>query len=383
MPKTVLDKVQRSAVKLLLPLDSETLYKTCVEEVLSLSGANYGSLFLEKNEQLARVYSNVPAEYRLKPRKDGNTYQSFKEGKIRLLQKKTINKIHPEVKDKIEAIYILPLSYQNKRVGVITVNFLHQAPENEYLPYSLKLFGSLASLAIRNIELYESAQVALKNRELFMSAAAHELKTPLAAIHAYSQLIQRKTKGKNDETTRWINSILANSQRLKNLIVDLFNLSQMNLGIFSYNFSNLDVVSLLKTIVADSTVLSERDIVFATAIENSNGIVKGDSEKLTLVFTNIIGNAMKYSESDTQIMVTLQKRQENYVVSIRDEGMGIHQKDLPHVFERFYQGKQHKLGGMGLGMYLCKEIIIAHEGEISIKSKVKKGTTVEICLPSF
>jgi transcriptional regulator with GAF, ATPase, and Fis domain len=170
MALSLLQQIQQASLKLLLPLDSTELYRTCVKEAVSLVGANYGSLFLEKNDRLVRVFTTVPISKRLVPRNNGNTYKSFLEGKIQFLYRETIKNTHPEAEKDLAAIILIPLTHQRKRIGIMTLQCLHRTKYSAELKQSLKLFGSLATLAIRNIELYEDAQAALQTRELNCSA---------------------------------------------------------------------------------------------------------------------------------------------------------------------------------------------------------------------
>jgi signal transduction histidine kinase len=381
MKRSPLQLIQESAVKILTPLDSKTLYRVCVREAISTAGAKYGSIFISKNDRLIRQFSTVPRITRLNPRPDGDTYQAFLNGETRVINAAKIKINHPEAVRTPDMIMILPLSYQTKRIGVITLHYYDRPESLVEIKRTLKVFAALASLAIRNVDLYERSRRALQTRELFMSMAAHEFKTPLAVIQAYAQIAAKKLKQERPVQEKWIEAILSNGSRLQSLVQELFSLSQIRMGVFTYNFCQMDLRELVVKNVADLSVIHKRQITFRDLLRTEENTIDGDPEKLTQVLSNLIGNAVKFSEIDTPITITLKRGRESYILSVEDRGRGISPEDLSRIFEQFYQGGEQRAVGMGLGMYLCKEIIEAHQGEIKVTSRLGSGTKVLIRLP--
>jgi K+-sensing histidine kinase KdpD len=381
MPDSSLQHIQRSVLKLLLPLNSQELFKTCVEEGMSLSGAENASLFLEKNENFVRVYSTVPLKDRMKPHPRGNMYKAFKQGKIKLISMLSVQKTHPEATDQFQSMILIPLSYQKKRLGVLSLHSSEKFEFNAQLKQILEIFGSISALAIRNIQLYEDAQAAIEARDLFMSAAAHELKTPLTTIQAYSQLAKKKIQQESPVKAIWIESILSSSRKLHILITELFSMTQMKMGVFRYSFARTGLSELIAKVVADNKILYKRSIYFINKLGKDSAFIEADATKLELVFQNVIGNAIKYSKPTTPIRIVLKEKDDHYLTTITDKGRGMDKQDLEHIFDPFYRGKRNKSSGLGLGMHLCKEIIEAHHGEIIVTSKPKEGTKVSIYLP--
>lgn len=382
MARSILEKIQQSSLHLLEPLSSEVFYSVCLKEALHLSDGECGSIFLEKNGELARVYSTVPLRFRLTPRVGGNTYKAFKNGKIECISSTTIHKAHPEGNKEFKSYTFIPLIYQKKHLGIIT---LQSTKVQKYTPEqknSFKVFGSLAVLALRNIELYEHTQQTLENRDLFMSAASHELKTPLTTIHAYAQIIQKKLSQKSEIEERWVDAILLNSYRLQTMIADLFSMSQMKMGVFTYMFEQLNLRESIAQIVEHNSISFARKIIFKDLLKEKSPMIKGDKDKLALAFNNIIGNAVKYSPAEKPITVSLSKKSNHYLISVTDQGIGISPEDLPHVLEQSFQGQHKKAKGMGLGMYLCNQIIETHLGEIRINSTLGIGTTIGVYFPT-
>lgn len=380
MQQTTLQKIQQSSLRILLPLNSQDLHKMCVKEAVSLAGADYGSLFLEKNNQLTRVFSTVPLKNQLRPRSEGATYKAFSQGKLKVIHKRTLKKTHPEAREKPETIVIIPLTYRDKRLGVITVQSKTKRLYPPELKQSLLLLGSLATLAIRNTELYEHTQAALHDRALFLSTTAHELKTPLTVIQTYGQLIQKYLAEQKEIRPKWIDTIVSSSQALQILIKDLFSLSQMSMGIFTYTYAKVDLIEVLRRSISNNVISYKRQIELTHKTYDKREIL-ADEDKLELVFNNIIGNAVKFSPPDTLVMIQVKQKDAFFSISIIDKGKGISKRDLPFVFEQYYQGDHNNTAGLGLGMYLCKQIIEAHRGMIRISSKLGVGTHVDIYLP--
>jgi signal transduction histidine kinase len=376
---TLLNKIEKAGVKLLAASTSYELYKACISQALMLSHADYGSIFIEKNGQMIRVYSTVPVSYRIKPRPQGTMYKSFMDGKMRIISKKNLDATHPEALTTPQEIIVIPLTHQKKRLGAIT---LVSDTIDEYSPeekQSFKLFGSLSTLAITNMLLLETVRSSLQTRELFLSTASHELKTPIASISAYAQLSDKSMSENKAVKPKWLKAILFNTHKLEILISDLFNISKMSIGGFEYAFKKSNLKEVLEKVISDYKVITDRKIVFKDK-SRPPAEITADETKLTLVFNNVVDNALKYSPPDTALAVTCTERAKEFVIKVSDRGKGIAKDDLPHLFDRFYQGK-NKRKGLGLGLYLSNEIINAHHGNIAITSKENKGTTVSIILP--
>jgi signal transduction histidine kinase len=130
-------------------------------------------------------------------------------------------------------------------------------------------------------------------------------------------------------------------------------------------------------------VYPDRKIVYTNKVlpgKNEFNII-GDKDKLAQVINQILDNACKFSDNEQEIKVLLKFKDPNYIIDVKDKGKGIYSQDLDHVFDKFYSTDQQTDEGLGLGLFLAKEIINHHHGYIKLKSKVDKGTTVEVGLP--
>src|SRR5260221_3851234 len=174
-----LEKIYKAGLKFLDPLDPQQTYATIIEEAVKLVKADYGSIALQEDGEFKKVYSTSPVWFKSEVRKKANAYKVFTTGKPIILGASKTNKAHPELDEiGIKSSILIPLSYRKKAIGVLIVNSrkVQHFGENEL--EVLKLFGSQASLAIRKTQLYNETKQALETRDLFISMAAHELRTP-------------------------------------------------------------------------------------------------------------------------------------------------------------------------------------------------------------
>lgn len=367
-------KIYEAIVKLLIPTNSDEVYKHIVSQAALLIDAHEGSIFIEKNDSLVRVYSTVAPKDQLEPREDGNVIKVFETGKPRYLSSQYLKKIHPEIKSDVKSVTIIPLSFHKKRLGVLTMqsNTISEMTQNH--KDRLKVFGAVASLAIRNAQLYEQKQKALETRDLFLSVASHELKTPLTSIKGYAQLIHKSKSPKKD----WSEAIVRNSNRLNSMMQDLLSISQISAGSFKLTKKEINFTKLVLDCLKDFQIASKRRI--NQNIPEQPTIICGDSGKLYSVVSNILRNAAKYSTIDSPIFLSLSSNKKQVTLTVTDKGSGISAKDQKQIFKKYFRGKNKK-SGLGLGLYIGKRIVQGHGGEIAISSKLAKGTKVIVELP--
>ena len=222
----------------------------------------------------------------------------------------------------------------------------------------------------------------------FLAHISHELRTPLASMREGTHLLLDEIPGPLNKDQGHILRIMNDSsQRLIHLISTLLDLSKMEAGMMEYQI----VPSEMKR-VADSSIGKVQLLAESKHIQILSDFPPGqlwipmDAARVEQVLDNLLSNALKFSPIGGTVKLRLHADLETNVVriSITDNGPGIPPEDLPHVFDRFYQGKQHgkiKLAGSGLGLAMAKKVVEAHGGQIGIESEVWKGTTVHFLLP--
>lgn len=352
---------------------------------MKLVGAKYGSIFLPKNGVLERAYASSPALYQIKTRKKGKTYTVYKSKTPYILQLKGLQKIHPEFIDLgVESDIGIPLSYGNITIGVLSV----LSPKNIIFTKDdlniLKIFGPLATLAIHKSHLHNELLEALEVRDLFISTAAHELKTPLTTIFAYTQLIAKDVDSKRIPKSNYIKTLSLEVIRLSKLINELLEVDRVKKDKLKFVLKKCDLLKITQRAIDDFFYIYPDYIIsFKNNTGKENAFVRGDSDKLLQVVTNLLNNSVKFSPKGSKIEVLLKKTSQDCILQITDKGKGISKDDLPHIFNKFYKGLNSTKSGMGLGLYLVKHIIEKHKGKITAISEINQGTTITITLPIY
>jgi two-component system, OmpR family, phosphate regulon sensor histidine kinase PhoR len=224
-------------------------------------------------------------------------------------------------------------------------------------------------------------------RSDFISIASHELRTPLTVISGYLSLLLASKLGKlTDQQENFIKQIYDDTQSLSSLVEDLLDVSRLDSGKFRLHKSAVSLSDIVKrTVDSLSEKATERKIAVMYIPETKTvPQFYGDKAKIRQVLTNIIDNAIKYTNPSGKIRVSLRVTDEVFIVTVADNGYGIEKKDLPHIFDRFYRAENKLLDrvtGAGLGLYISKTIIEMHNGSIEVDSIFEKGTTFTITLP--
>lgn len=242
--------------------------------------------------------------------------------------------------------------------------------------------GSFAGYIGSFIDITERKQDEQRKSD-FISMVSHELKTPLTSMNGYIQVLQGKAKKSGDELASvMLNKANKQAARMTTLINGFLNLSRLESGQIHIDRKRFDLAELIKETEEETLAqVSSHQVVFAP-VETT--IVHADRDKIGQVITNLISNAVKYSLPGSTIDVACVTHEEKAVISVKDEGMGISQAELPNLFKRYYRanhpGSQH-IAGFGIGLYLCCEIIKRHEGNIWAESELGKGSVFYFTLP--
>ncbi|MGN0203640.1 MAG: sensor histidine kinase [Coprococcus sp.] len=226
------------------------------------------------------------------------------------------------------------------------------------------------------IELQDS----LRRQEEFIAAFSHELKTPMTAIVGYSEMM-RSMKLTEEEIIDYSTYICRQGKRLEKLSHQMLDL--MGLTPEELQFERLLMPMILKE-AAQGASFSLKEAGIVCRVQAQAGYVAGSRELLVMLFGNLLDNARKASEKGKRIFVKGSIQGTEYVVTVLDEGRGIPEKDIGRVTEAFYmvdKSRARKQGGSGLGLTLCKRIVDAHHGQMSIRSREGVGTAVHVSLP--
>lgn len=244
-----------------------------------------------------------------------------------------------------------------------------------------KSVSEIKELTLEFNNMLERIKKAFEVEKFIISEASHKLKTPIAVIKSYCDIVLQKDREKK-EYIETIEAIKNNSNKITNIIngiTSLTNLESGNMQIYSKKDISLNKC-LSNALELSKHLADKKNIVVKTKL-SANTNYFGDEDKLTEAFFNIIENAIKYNKNKGSIFITLEKNKESILVSIEDTGLGIEEKNLTKIFDRFYREEHIKsIEGSGLGLNISKSIIEAHNGNISVKSILGKGTTFFITL---
>lgn len=282
---------------------------------------------------------------------------------------------------------IVPLVARGCALGVMI--FMAAESSRHYGPADLALAEELAhraALAVDNARLFDEARAAVRARDAFLAIASHEVKTPLATIKGYAELLQRHvaregTLPARDE--RALQSIHEQSSRLQSLIESLFDVSLLQNSQLRLTREALDLGTLVHRLVEEiRPMLVEHSLELCALAEPL--IVSGDKVRLEEVLQNLVNNAIKYSPHGGLVTVCLQRKGTQAILTVSDHGIGIPRETLPHLFTPFYRAAQSHvqgISGSGLGLFVAKEIVTLHGGTIAVESTEGEGSTFTISLP--
>ncbi len=222
-------------------------------------------------------------------------------------------------------------------------------------------------------------------REHFAAIVSHELKSPLAAVQQYLYGLSGELSSQiTEDQLRRFERIQTRIDDLMKLIHTWLRAISVDIESIKENFKPTSIpIVITKAVESIEPHSVRKDISIQTSIEDDLSYVDGDEGTLVEAVVNIVGNAVKYSPTGSHIDITANSRDNQVIIRIQDNGIGISKEDLPFIFEDFYTTRSNKdvEKGSGVGLALTRRILEAHEGTISVESELGKGSTFELCLP--
>lgn len=282
---------------------------------------------------------------------------------------------------------LVPMVARDRTLGVIT--FALDDPRRHYTPADLALAEELArraALAIDNARLYEQSQAAVRLRDVFLSVAAHELKTPLTALLGYVYLLQRRLAAHpalTDADRRGLATIEEQSRRLNELVDTMLDVTRLGEGQLELHREPLDLCVLTRSIAQDMEQFAPNHQI-AWECDDAPVLVDGDSQRLRQVVQNLLQNAVKYSPNGGVIMVMVTRDGQYGNIAVRDHGIGIPAEAINQLFDRFYRASNVnplRISGFGIGLYIVHEIVRRHGGTVLVESVEGEGSTFTMRLP--
>jgi signal transduction histidine kinase len=288
----------------------------------------------------------------------------------------------------IGAVLAAPISAGDKRLGVLTV-YAPRAPI--FADDDLRLVQLLADQAAVILEsrtLIDEAsgvkarEEATRLKDDFLSAAAHDLRSPLTTLLLHAEMMKRAAAEHPElpAEARRISTIVREGNRLKALVTDFLDAARAERGQLLGRVESVDLVEL-----AGETSQRLSTTRHPVRIDTSSPVVgRFSADRLRQLLDNLVENAIKYSPDGGEVVVSLSQADDNAVLDVTDVGIGIPADDLSHLFDRFHRGTNvddRRFQGLGLGLYICRAIVEDHGGRIWAESRVGTGTTFHVLLP--
>ncbi|WP_029271343.1 sensor histidine kinase, partial [Virgibacillus alimentarius] len=216
-----------------------------------------------------------------------------------------------------------------------------------------------------------------QKQEQFVSNASHELKTPISILKSYAQLLERQGKNRPEVFDEAVQAIDSEADRMQLLVEQMLLLAKNQ---EESKRTDINIVQLCETVRKTFSGAYTRNITLTSSERTI--IVSGNEEQLKQVIYILVDNALKYSEKDVRLDVS--KKDHYAILKVTDFGNGMEQEEQARIFDRFYRvdkARSRETGGTGLGLPIAKSIVRSHNGEISVDSEIKKGTTFIVTLP--
>ncbi|MGX7372054.1 cell wall metabolism sensor histidine kinase WalK [Aerococcus sanguinicola] len=230
-----------------------------------------------------------------------------------------------------------------------------------------------------------------RDRRQFVSNVSHELRTPLTSVRSYSEALADGAIADQDLAVEFLGVIQNETDRMIRMIGDLLHLSNMDSGKEQLNFELVSFTALVSHVLDRFDMMmqsgqfgTDRSFTIVRELAGDDYFVGIDQDRMTQVIDNIINNAIKYSPDGGTITVRLMSTHNEVTLSVQDQGLGVPQKSIPHLFDRFYRvdkARSRAQGGTGLGLAIAKEVIEMHHGRIWVNSIENKGSTLFVSLP--
>jgi signal transduction histidine kinase len=219
----------------------------------------------------------------------------------------------------------------------------------------------------------------------FIANISHEIKTPLTSIMGFVETLENGALKDAAKAERFLSIIKKNTENITNLTNKLLNLSELELGTEKIRKQEFDLRELASEVISGFAVaVSEKGVSMELEGTGKVFIVNADRDKLKQVLQNLLDNTIKYGREGGQATLFIIEKENEFIIDVEDDGIGIAEEHLDMVFERFYRtdkSRSRAIGGTGLGLSIVKQIILLHGGYISIKSMLNQGTKIVVSLP--
>lgn len=286
--------------------------------------------------------------------------------------------------DELVAVLMLAIPRANKlnaqKISMIKLQLGQEGPSNAY--EEIKLRNAQLNYLNQQQQLnLEQALILDQKKSDFLSLAGHEINTPLTVLHSYLQMALQTGRADPDTQDLYLSKAIYQSAKLTKIVQQLLDLTKIEQGQLNYTKSTIAFNSFLQEVTDGLLALAPNHKL--TVQTGQDAIIFMDQLRIEQVLQNLIVNAAKYSEPGTTIYLRSGIRDEHLLIEVEDEGIGMEEKIVPDIFNKFYRNEnvQQKYHGLGMGLYVTSKIVAEHEGKIEVTSAVGKGSRFSVLLP--
>ncbi len=399
---TALGKVGRAVSS---TLDLKVVLKTIIDHAVELSGTDGGSIFYYREDvgqfelgETSGFDEDVVERYRKVDIAAGQTglteaMASRQPLQIPDISKRASNPLRDAAIDAgLRAALIVPLLGGEHPLGALVLQRRRQGEFSEATVSLMQSFADQSVIALENARLFEEIaqkghelELASRHKSQFVANMSHELRTPLAAILGYAELMQEGFYGQqSDKSLDALKRIRSNGKHLLGLINTVLDIAKIESGQFSLSLSDYAIESVVETVRAATESLAEtKKLALKTNVAKDLPTGLGDEQRLTQVLLNLVGNAIKFTDSG-EVCVSAAVTNGHFAVSVADTGPGIPVGEQSRIFEQFHQvdnSNTKAKGGTGLGLAIAKQIVEMHGGRIWVESSPGHGAKFQLELP--
>jgi PAS domain S-box-containing protein len=353
---------------------------------------------VEDESGIATVYQDVAIEVpSIKGTYDLNSFgplmvKSWREDAVVTvsdvnLDPRTKDHSRPHLDRRIRSFITAAIVRKGKLVGALNVAASATTVWAQREVELVRLISEATWAAFESAKLLAALRSALKARDEFLSIASHELRTPITSLQLTMQILARQIdKGvKAALTPEHIQEVTRLSQKqitqLVRLMDDMLDVSTVESGRMHFNFEHCDLREVVRTAIdVCSPQFAVRDVRLRVDMD-AILFVRGDFKRLTQVVTNLLTNSLKYG-SEKPVTLSVSGDENSAYVKVEDQGIGIESEHIGRIFDRYERAiSANDVSGLGLGLYIGNQIVVAHHGRIEVKSEIGRGTTFTVVLP--
>ena len=382
--------------------DLESFLQTVINEATELTNSELSSIleYDETAEELRFLAMHWFQRDLLRPMGvplDGSAAGwVFRRGQPLMIQDAKVDQRHFKVVDRVtrhetNSLVAVPLMVRGEVVGVLEA--LNKKDNAHYTEEDLTILETLAALAaqaMQNVALQRKVRAtAIELAELerlktdFIAIASHELRTPLGLILGHATFLREMA---GTDYAEQLDIIIRNATKLKDIVENLSDVDNVQTGAARVRNQKVSLAKIVEDVILTfQDEANSRNITLKSELGESPFYLDADEIKLGIALSNLVKNALQFTESNGHVVVKVEEETGYYKVSVTDNGIGIPARDLPRVFERFFQVETHltrRYGGMGLGLAVAKAMVELHSGRIWVESEEGKGSTFTFLIPA-